>query len=320
MYLYGGSSGLNTNSTFYALDLNTNLWELVRSKQDEVNTPPECDEHTAVVHDEQMILFGGFVDGDRVNCVHKFNFKLGEWRRIQFDQAEKQPSARAGHSAVVCPNVGASGDSYMYVFGGRDNEDVKLNDLWRLNLSTEKWEQVLSNEASTDVPCGRCGHSSEVYNGYLLVFGGIFEITKELNDLFIFNLETRVWKRLFRASIEENLESPSTTLKQKKTRKDDSPDVTAGTSKLNSTLMKQKTIKMEAAKKPKPIKSPKAAEEPVNLESPTSVTMKQSFLLKQSDKEFEGYWNFVRKKKDGHPACAQAFGLLPPTSTIGGAR
>ena len=160
------------------------------------------------------------------------------------------------------------------------------------------------------------------YNGYLLVFGGIYEITKELNDLYCFNLKTRVWKRLFRASIDENLESPSksATLKSKKTKRDDSPDAINGTSKLNSMLTKQKTVKMEAAKKPRPIRSPKAQEEPVNLESPTSVTMKQSFLLKQSDKEFEGYWNFVRKKKDGQPACAQAFGLMPPASTIGGAR
>jgi hypothetical protein len=83
--------------------------------------------------------------------------------------------------------------------------------------------------------------------------------------------------------------------------------------------MKSKTMKIEA-KKPKAIKSPKAQDEPVNLESPTSVTMKQSFLLKQSDKEFEGYWNVVKKKKDGQHACAQAFGLLPPVNAIGGAR
>lgn len=35
---------------------------------------------------------------------------------------------------------------------------------------------------------GRCGHSSAVYNGHLVVFGGIYEITKELNDCYIFNL------------------------------------------------------------------------------------------------------------------------------------
>ena len=63
-------------------------------------------------------------------------------------------------------------------------------------------------------------------------------------------------------------------------------------------LTRSKTVKQEA-KKPKALKSPKAQEEPVNLESPTSVTMKQSFLLKQVDKEFEGYWNIVKKKKDG---------------------
>jgi hypothetical protein len=36
-----------------------------------------------------------------------------------------------------------------------------------------------------------------VYNGWLVVFGGIYEITKELNDCYIFNLKTKVWKRLF---------------------------------------------------------------------------------------------------------------------------
>lgn len=32
--------------------------------------------------------------------------------------------------------------------------------------------------------------------------------------------------------------------------------------------------------------------------------MKQSFLLKQSDKEFEGYYALVKKRKEGQPACA----------------
>jgi hypothetical protein len=51
-----------------------------------------------------------------------------------------RPSARAGHTAVVAKN--AAGTSFMYVFGGKDNQDNKLNDLWKLNLSTEKWECV----------------------------------------------------------------------------------------------------------------------------------------------------------------------------------
>jgi hypothetical protein len=37
---------------------------------------------------------------------------------------------------------------------------------------------------NTNLPQERSGHSMEVFEGqYLLIFGGIYEITKELNDL-----------------------------------------------------------------------------------------------------------------------------------------
>lgn len=63
-------------------------------------------------------------------------------------------------------------------------------------------------------------------------------------------------------------------MKQKRARKDDSPDAAiVNSAKLNNHLSKSSAKKTEI-KKPKPIKSPKAVEEPVNLESPTSVTMK----------------------------------------------
>ena len=70
---------MNTNSTFYALDTTTNLWELVRTKSfqnDPMNTPPAIDEHTAVVNEDYMYVFGGFVDGDRVNFTYKFTLSF----------------------------------------------------------------------------------------------------------------------------------------------------------------------------------------------------------------------------------------------------
>jgi hypothetical protein len=36
----------------------------------------------------------------------------------------------------------------MYVFGGKDNEDEKLNDLWRLNLDSDVWEEVIAAPGS----------------------------------------------------------------------------------------------------------------------------------------------------------------------------
>ena len=136
-----------------------------------------------------MIVFGGFVDGDRVNTVFRFNFKTSEWRSVGL--GEVNPSPRASHSATIA-------DNYMYVFGGKDNDDEKLNDLWRLDLDTDVWEQIIAAPGSQK-PIGRYGHSSATYNGHLIVFGGIHEITKELNDMYIFNLKTNVWRRLFKS-------------------------------------------------------------------------------------------------------------------------
>ena len=83
----------------------------------------------------------------------------------------------------------------------------------------------------------------------------------------------------------------------------ESPETTISPGHKTMNNTKNSTHK-SVQKKVKPIKSPKAAEEHCDLESPTSVQMKQSFLLKQSDKEFESYWNLVKKKKEGHPAIA----------------
>jgi N-acetylneuraminic acid mutarotase len=298
MYLYGGSQGLNSNGQLYSLDLNSNLWEPIRTKAyqgfDE-NMAPECDEHTAVVYEDHMYIFGGFVNGDRTNDVYKFNFKASEWQGVA--TGEPKPCPRAGHSSVVVEGA----NPYMYIFGGKDNDDKMLNDMWRLSLSTHAWEQIKYD--ATTAPRGRQGHSMAVYRGQVIVFGGLYEITRELNDFFIFNIEKNEWKRLFRTTNEDDAAAmqKSDTLKSKKTRRDDSPDATGGSH--SKSLSRKATVKVET-KKPKAIKSPRQTEEPVNLESPTSVTMKQSFLLKQADKEFEGYFNVVKKKKDGQPACA----------------
>jgi hypothetical protein len=87
MYLFGGSTGLNTNATLYGYEPGSNLWELTRVKaadNNQENLPQGSDEHTAVVHEDSMYVFGGFIDGDRVDFTYKFNFKSGEWHFISY--------------------------------------------------------------------------------------------------------------------------------------------------------------------------------------------------------------------------------------------
>jgi hypothetical protein len=46
------------------------------------------------------------------------------------------------------------------------------------------------------LPIARSGHTSDVYNGHLVLFGGIKEVTKELNDLSVFSFDKKAWTNL----------------------------------------------------------------------------------------------------------------------------
>ena len=74
----------------------------------------------------------------------------------------------------------------MYIFGGKDCDSNKLNDLWSFNLKSGDWTK--HNPVGTVTPCVRSGHSSVIYDEYLVIFGGILEVTKELNDLYAYSI------------------------------------------------------------------------------------------------------------------------------------
>ena len=87
----------------------------------------------------------------------------------------------------------------MYLFGGRDEDNAKLNDLWRFDIATNVWQEVKPSDGK--YPLERSGHAADIYEGqYMIVFGGIYEITKELNDLHIFDFGKRKWITVFEES------------------------------------------------------------------------------------------------------------------------
>ena len=71
----------------------------------------------------------------------------------------------------------------MYIFGGKNECNEKLNDFWRLDLSNMTWEQL----PTPDNIAPRSGHSCNIYKDKLIIFGGIQEITKELDDLISYD-------------------------------------------------------------------------------------------------------------------------------------
>lgn len=43
------------------------------------------------------------------------------------------------------------------------------------------------------MPLARSGHSAAVYKDFMLVFGGIHEVTKELDDMLIYDFKNNWW-------------------------------------------------------------------------------------------------------------------------------
>lgn len=142
MYMFGGSSGMCENEDFYSFDLNQNAWTKINAKpknSDESHICNSRDEHSAVILHDQMVVFGGFSQGTRTNNIFKYHINTNEWELVKVS-GRKMPCERAGHSAVVRYDE-QNGDC-MYIFGGKDDENNKLSDLWCFNFKSNQWEQL----------------------------------------------------------------------------------------------------------------------------------------------------------------------------------
>lgn len=77
----------------------------------------------------------------------------------------------------------------MYVFGGKDEEN-RFNDIWSFGLTDYKFKRLRDDGM---VPAVRNGHTMNYHEGKLYVFGGIHDITWELDDLHIYYLKVRFY-------------------------------------------------------------------------------------------------------------------------------
>ena len=88
----------------------------------------------------------------------------------------------------------------LYIFGGLKNDSLTLNDLWIFDITKKTWNKV--NQCG-QIPKPRAGHSMNIYQGRIFMFGGLLEVTKESSELFLFDLESNHWTLLKSQEIEE---------------------------------------------------------------------------------------------------------------------
>ena len=84
-----------------------------------------------------------------------------------------------------------SGDSLL-MFGG-DNDEFLLNDMWKFNLTSKTWSQMIYT--GTEIPQGRNGHAMFVNQRQIYLYGGRTQVGLS-GETWKFNLEQETWERL----------------------------------------------------------------------------------------------------------------------------
>lgn len=107
-----------------------------------------------------------------------------------------------GASVTLVDNLDPS-LARMYLFGGRLVSTRRMvNDMYELNLSTLRWTKLFSEEeasSSKAKPRPRYFHSSNVWNGQLIIFGGMGYTQGSdselcvVNEVVAFDLQKREW-------------------------------------------------------------------------------------------------------------------------------
>lgn len=173
-------------------------------------------------------------------------------------------------------------------------------DFWVFDLTERKWSEIIDENPASVIPTARSGHSATIHDDCMLIFAGIFEVTKEMNDAHIYDFEKKQWCMLFakQLNIQMSLSSPSPmkqmsytgspTRGRRGTRGgsiifEGSPALAGKATQIGgiaSGNMQQPGVDEKAAHKT-------TGNPDVNLESPTSIKMKNSMLIKHADPSFD---------------------------------
>lgn len=201
--LFGGYNGSNWLNDLWKFDIDAKRWTCIQ----ETGSSSETDDATAavglagvaakaaarkrptprfgyvsVVHDNKLILWGGF-DGARwMNDMFVFCFDTLTWSQIE--QNGTLPSVRS------CP-AWAKDEKYVYIQGGYDGLERK-DDFFACSLDTYTWQQMPSLGST---PSPRYYHSCVLYGNKLFMYGG-YSGSQRLGDMYAYDFETNHWSQV----------------------------------------------------------------------------------------------------------------------------
>ncbi len=158
IYIWGGKiSNVSRINTMDIYDINANTWTTGPSGGSARS------DHSAVVFENKIFFYGGSVNTDvqKLDSVDVFDIANNEWQEGSEGRLAYEGSAdnakRAGHTAVLW-------NGQMFIWGGRDKDEIELNTLDILNLT--QWKEL--NAGGTP----RYMHAGVAFEDKLYFWGG----------------------------------------------------------------------------------------------------------------------------------------------------
>ncbi|ORY40343.1 galactose oxidase [Rhizoclosmatium globosum] len=152
-------------------------------------TPGGLQGHSITMIDSQnkFLVYGGqMVSGALSSTLYLFEFDAIQWSVVQPSSAI-QPPPLINHAAIFC-----NATQELVLFGGSTSINSLNNAIWKFNIKTNLWTQVLVVDYS---PGFRTLQAFDGVDGKLYVWGGQDSTRNVKGDLWQFNILTSQWQQ-----------------------------------------------------------------------------------------------------------------------------
>ena len=207
----------------------------------EESTFPALEGHTADLHGNSIIIYGGHTDKKYNKNVYCFNIEDGSITKLtdisdvheetkpknkplqkQATNANDEAKPEGEGENNVSPNEEDEEDKFprarqghcsciynntLYIYGGYGPDETYYMDLWKFDLGGNTFTKI---DFDCDVescpgicPLGRSGCSMVEYDGMLYIFGGKLGLIKESNEMWRFNLSSNQFELVHDTLIEQ---------------------------------------------------------------------------------------------------------------------
>ncbi len=190
-----------------------------------------------------------------------------------------------------------------------------MGDLWEFNLATKQWAKIGASLPDH----ARSGHCAVSFGNKMYIFGGILEVTKELNDLLVYDFRTQKMSVLdkngdpyeipnFLPKLEERLSQDGGNSPLGRGKTYNSPGRKGNASPMKRTAMGNGSPSASALAKSPTKKGAGNASATISavttgtaedkgLSSPTSISMFNSFIIKNADESFDVYYQQMKRRR-----------------------